>query len=52
MGELLRDGEQWRIHHGDCIPHMLDGKEGGMNAESVDFAIFSPPFPVIIRIHG
>lgn len=38
---LLNDGEQFRIHHGDCIPHML----GRMPAKSVDFSIFSPPFP-------
>lgn len=43
---LLKDGEAWKLHHGDCIPHMLEGKggdAGGMPAESVDFAVFSPP---------
>jgi DNA modification methylase len=39
--ELLSDGEQWKIHNGDCIPHMLDD----MPESSVDFAVFSPPFP-------
>lgn len=39
--ELLSDGEQWKIHNGDCIPHMLDC----MPESSVDFAVFSPPFP-------
>ncbi len=39
--ELLRNDEQWAIHHGDCIPHML----GEMPESSVDFAVFSPPFP-------
>jgi len=29
------------LHHGDCIPHMMVN----MEPESVDFAIFSPPFP-------
>jgi len=29
------------IHHGDCIPHMLEE----MEPASVDFSIFSPPFP-------
>lgn len=39
--ELLSNGEQYAIHHGDCIPHML----GEMPESSVDFAVFSPPFP-------
>lgn len=39
--ELLSDGEQWNIHNGDCIPHMLKD----MPESSVDFAVFSPPFP-------
>jgi DNA modification methylase len=39
--ELLSDGEQWKIHNGDCIPHMLKD----MPKSSVDFAVFSPPFP-------
>lgn len=33
--------DQWAIHHGDCIPHMLED----MPEESIDFAVFSPPFP-------
>lgn len=41
MGELLTEGEQWSIFHGDCIPHMLED----MPSKSVDFAVFSPPFP-------
>lgn len=32
--------DSWRLHHGDCIPHMHS-----MPPASVDFAIFSPPFP-------
>jgi DNA modification methylase len=39
--ELLSNGEQYAIHHGDCIPHML----ADMPEASVDFAVFSPPFP-------
>ncbi len=39
--ELLSDGEQWKIHNGDCIPHMLED----MPESSVDVAVFSPPFP-------
>lgn len=31
----------WNIHHGDCIPHMLEE----MEPQSIDFAVFSPPFP-------
>lgn len=38
---MLHDNEQWKLHHGDCIPHMLED----MPEESVDFAVFSPPFP-------
>lgn len=38
---LLRDDESWKLHHGDCIPHMLQD----MPESSVDFAVFSPPFP-------
>lgn len=47
---MLED-KQFHIHHGDAIPHMF-GEEGGMPAKSVDFAVFSPPFPFLIRIHG
>jgi hypothetical protein len=51
---LLERGEQFRIHHGDCIPQMMgpgfldegpDRKAAWMPAKSVDMAIFSPPFP-------
>lgn len=38
---LLSDGQEWAIHHGDCISHMLEE----MPPASVDFAVFSPPFP-------
>jgi DNA modification methylase len=41
MTRLLDDGEEYRIHHGDCIPHQL----ADMPAASVDFSVFSPPFP-------
>lgn len=37
----LLSGADWHIHDGDCIPHMATE----MPAESVDFAVFSPPFP-------
>lgn len=33
--------EEWSIHHGDCITHMAEE----MEPESVDMAVFSPPFP-------
>lgn len=39
---LLKKNERWRIHHGDCIEHMAT-----MPRQSVDFAIFSPPFPAL-----
>ncbi len=38
---VFDDSEQFRVHHGDCIPHMLQD----MPADNVDFAVFSPPFP-------
>lgn len=31
----------WHVHHGDCIPHMMED----MPESSVDFSVFSPPFP-------
>lgn len=40
---LLKDGQQWSIHEGDCIPWML----AGMPEKSVDMAVFSPPFPAL-----
>ena len=36
----LEDND-WSIHHGDCIPHMAED----MEPQSVDLAVFSPPFP-------
>ena len=33
--------DPFHVHHGDCIPHMLED----MPEDSVDFAVFSPPFP-------
>jgi hypothetical protein len=42
MPDLISSSdEQWSIHHGDCIPHMMDD----MEPQSVDFAVYSPPFP-------
>ena len=38
---LLSEKQQYAVHHGDCIPHMLEV----MPAASVDFSVFSPPFP-------
>lgn len=35
--------DQWTIHEGDCIPHML----ADMEPQSVDFSVFSPPFPSV-----
>jgi hypothetical protein len=37
---LLTNGTAWHLHHGDCIPHMA-----AMPQWSVDFSVFSPPFP-------
>jgi len=38
---VFHNDEQFHVHHGDCIPHMLQD----MPVDSVDFAVFSPPFP-------
>lgn len=35
--------DEWTIHEGDCIPHMLTG----MAPASMDMAVFSPPFPLL-----
>lgn len=40
-GELDDNGNGWGIHHGDCIPHMMEE----MESKSVDMSVFSPPFP-------
>lgn len=40
---LLREDQQWAIHEGDCIPHMIED----MPEQSVDMAVFSPPFPAL-----
>jgi DNA modification methylase len=37
---LLEDNERWRVVQQDCIEHMAT-----MPEKSVDFAVFSPPFP-------
>lgn len=37
---LLANGERWHIEHADSIEYMAN-----MPAASVDFSIFSPPFP-------
>jgi DNA modification methylase len=36
----ILNNETWHIHHGDCIEHMA-----AMPAASIDFSVFSPPFP-------
>lgn len=40
---LLTDKQQWKLHEGDCIPHMMEE----MPDASVDMAVFSPPFPAL-----
>ena len=41
MKTILAQNEQYRVVHQDCIPHMLED----MPVDSIDFAVFSPPFP-------
>lgn len=43
MEAFLADGREWDIFHGDCIPHMGEV----MPENSVDFSVFSPPFPAL-----
>lgn len=40
MIPVLQNDKRWHIHHGDCIDHMPD-----LPAQSMDFSVFSPPFP-------
>ena len=40
---LLSKDQEYAIHHGDCIPHMLED----MPESCIDFAVFSPPFPAL-----
>jgi DNA modification methylase len=37
---IIPEGQEYSIHHGDCVEHLAT-----MPAASVDFAVFSPPFP-------
>lgn len=39
MADIL-NGEQWHMHHGDCIEHMAT-----LPAACMDMSVFSPPFP-------
>ena len=41
MNDILH-GEEWYLHHGDCIEHMAE-----MPPASVDMSVFSPPFPAL-----
>lgn len=40
---VFDNDREFHVHHGDCIPHMLDD----MPESSVDFSVFSPPFPAL-----
>jgi DNA modification methylase len=39
---LLNDDQIFHVHHGDCIPHLHEMLEA-----SVDFSVYSPPFPSV-----
>ena len=43
MDELPLNEDGYAVHHGDCIPHMMEA----MPPASVDFSVFSPPFPAL-----
>lgn len=38
---MMINEKRWNLVHADCIPHMAEV----MEPESVDMAVFSPPFP-------
>lgn len=40
---VFDNDKEFHVHHGDCIPHMLET----MQESSVDFSVFSPPFPAL-----
>src|ERR1700677_4816125 len=40
---LLEPNEPYRLFHGDAIPHQFET----MPEQSVDFSVFSPPFPAV-----
>jgi DNA modification methylase len=40
---LISEQQRWHVHNGDCIEHMFEG----MPESSVDFSVFSPPFPAM-----
>ena len=40
---VFDNDKEFHVHHGDCIPHMLEA----MPESSVDFSVFSPPFPAL-----
>lgn len=42
MKALLRGTDKYAVHRGDCIEHMAH-----MPEHSVDFSVFSPPFPAL-----
>jgi DNA modification methylase len=39
---MLNSEQRYHVHHGDCIAHMAT-----MPRQSVDMAVFSPPFPAL-----
>ena len=39
---LIPNNEEYHVHHGDCITHMAT-----MPKQSIDFSVFSPPFPAL-----
>lgn len=39
---LLEPDEDYRLHHGDVVPHLAE-----MPPRSVDLAVYSPPFPSV-----
>ena len=45
---MFQENESWTINEGDCIPHMLTE----MDEQSVDFSVFSPPFPTLYAYTG
>lgn len=47
MQSDLLNGQEWHLHHGDCIEHMATLPDA-----CFDFSVFSPPFPSLYAYSG
>lgn len=47
MQSDILSGQQWHLHHGDCIEHMATLPDA-----CFDFSVYSPPFPSLYAYSG